>query len=392
MKLLPWAGALALACLSSGLAAQVAQIGSPSTMTPTAGVTFNGSDGKAKVASPSNPLPVTTKSDDGADATLGSTADAPYSGTGAATIASALKGIYSQSLGPLPAGTATIGNVGGVQIPGTLAIGGGFRVGGLDSAGLFQDIKVDANGLMIQGLSAAGQDAKGFAVRIGGTDLNGKNQSIRTDTTGWLYSLPYALATLAPPTAATAGAKVPLWLGRYGQTIGGYSDGTADYYAAGTANGAFVQGPAPSGSPAKGNPTRGGITDADGNVQPWRGDSLGAGNVRETSRTAYFAETSTPLAAGATYMGSIHDAGGTIVGAPSPWGSFGCWARSDQSFTLTVRGSNDNSTFFTGDSIVVPANTSKYLSSALVAKYWKCDVTNGSTAQTYITVQSRFGL
>jgi len=49
---------------------------------------------------------------DGADVTQGTKADAAYSGSGSASAIAILKGIYSSVNGSIPAGTATIGNVG----------------------------------------------------------------------------------------------------------------------------------------------------------------------------------------------------------------------------------------------------------------------------------------
>lgn len=60
MTLLRWACAIALACLSSPLAAQsLPKIIAPSTIVPPSGVAFTGADGNTKVASPDAPLPVT---------------------------------------------------------------------------------------------------------------------------------------------------------------------------------------------------------------------------------------------------------------------------------------------------------------------------------------------
>ena len=59
MRTCLWAGAMALACLSTSAAAQtLPQIVPPSNIIPPAGVAFNGADGKSKIASPGNPLPV----------------------------------------------------------------------------------------------------------------------------------------------------------------------------------------------------------------------------------------------------------------------------------------------------------------------------------------------
>lgn len=60
MTLLRWACAIALACLSSPLAAQsIPKIVAPSTIVPPAGVAFTGADGQTKYASPTDPLPTT---------------------------------------------------------------------------------------------------------------------------------------------------------------------------------------------------------------------------------------------------------------------------------------------------------------------------------------------
>lgn len=53
----------------------------------------------------------------GADVTLGAVADAAYAGSGSASVIAALKGIYNGVTGAIPAGAATIGNVGGTVTP-----------------------------------------------------------------------------------------------------------------------------------------------------------------------------------------------------------------------------------------------------------------------------------
>lgn len=59
MTLLRWACAIALACLSSPLAAQTyPKIIAPSTIVPPSGAAYTDTDGSTKVVSPSTPLPV----------------------------------------------------------------------------------------------------------------------------------------------------------------------------------------------------------------------------------------------------------------------------------------------------------------------------------------------
>jgi hypothetical protein len=59
MTLLRWACALALACLSTPIAAQTyPKIIAPSTIVPPSGVAFTDIDGSTKVASPTSPLPI----------------------------------------------------------------------------------------------------------------------------------------------------------------------------------------------------------------------------------------------------------------------------------------------------------------------------------------------
>jgi len=90
------------------------------------------------------PLPAQTA--DGGQVTLGAKADAAYAGSGAASVVSALKGIYAALVAPLPAGTNAIGYVGGfnsgpISVTPTVsnsAYTANYAIGGLQTIAAFR--------------------------------------------------------------------------------------------------------------------------------------------------------------------------------------------------------------------------------------------------------------
>lgn len=114
------------------------------------------------------------------------------------------------------------------------------------------------------------------------------------------------------------------------------------------------------------------------------------GSVRERERSSYFAETTTPLAASATFTGATRDAGAS----PSQWSSFTCFGYSDQasaSAGFKVQESTDGTNWIT----VITASTAAgpaTISSQIFARYGRCILVNGATANGGApTIWSRFG-
>jgi hypothetical protein len=337
-------------------------------------VSVTGSVSNAALGNPTDPAATTT------DAT-------------AQSLVALAKALLASNQGSIPAGSIAtiIGSVGGAQSVGAALTGGGNWNCLLDATSVCRAATGNAAGAYVQGPGGAGSAAVGNPLRLGVTDASGNTQSLKGDSSGYLYALPYGNAALAPPAAVASNAKVPLWLGGYGETITGYSDGAIDYYARGNASGAFMQGAAASGAPVAGNPVPMGFSDG-ASAQRVKGDPAnGATFVEEATRTAYVSETTTALAASATFTSTARDIGGTIAGSPSKWGSFGCMVRADQAGTATLSASNDNATFFTILSQSINALTTYTLTSPIFMRFWKCSVTNGSTAQGYLFVNTRAG-
>lgn len=92
---------------------------------------------------------------DGADVTQGAIADAPASAGGTGTLSAKLRlmttelnSIATSVASATPAGSANIGNVGGLETIGAAATGGATRAAGKDGSGNAQDIATSTTGVL----------------------------------------------------------------------------------------------------------------------------------------------------------------------------------------------------------------------------------------------------
>jgi hypothetical protein len=105
-------------------------------------------------------------------------------------------------------------------------------------------------------------------------------------------------------------------------------------------------------------------------------------NIGTVAPTAY-ADTTTVLAASATYTGTSRDAGSTIG-----YETFVARAYSDQAGTLYIDDSTDNSTWRQVASVAVTAGECKTLEARITARYNRVRYVNGATIQTVFRVTS----
>jgi hypothetical protein len=106
-------------------------------------------------------------------------------------------------------------------------------------------------------------------------------------------------------------------------------------------------------------------------------------------RTIAFSESSASLAASAAFTGTARDAG--ALASANPYNYFTCYAYSNVAGTLVVQASNDGSTYFPLSTTSVAAATPVMTSSRIIARYFQCKYTNGSTAQSSFFLNSQFG-
>lgn len=100
----------------------------------------------------------------------------------------------------------------------------------------------------------------------------------------------------------------------------------------------------------------------------------------------FFAETSTPLGSGGVFTGSSRDVGATST---SGFAMFNAMVLTDQTGTMQIQLSTDNTTWFAGTvATAIVANTPLYLSVPVVTRYMRVLVTNGATAQGTLRVNA----
>jgi hypothetical protein len=121
-----------------------------------------------------------------------------------------------------------------------------------------------------------------------------------------------------------------------------------------------------------------------------RGDTTGGLYTQERERSQYFTDFANSLAAGASIGFLTRDGGAS----PSQWGTFSCWARSDQASStggFALQGSNDGTNWAQFQTASVAANSPTRLTERNDMRYHRCLFVNGATASTTTTVTSSFG-
>lgn len=104
-----------------------------------------------------------------------------------------------------------------------------------------------------------------------------------------------------------------------------------------------------------------------------------------TCAPGLYADTTTSLAASATYTGTSRDAGSTAV-----YQVFCARAFADQAGTLYIDDSTDGTTWRTVSSVAVTANECKTLEARVLARYNRVRFVNGASAQAAFRVTSGY--
>ncbi len=157
--------------------------------------------------------------------------------------------------------------------------------------------------------------------------------------------------------------------------------GMAAHDAAASGNPVLIGGAANAGVP-------GAVSAAGDVVRPWY--TLNGAQV-SPSPTLFFNETTTNLAASATFTGTSRDCGGTSATNITMYAAFNAVAFSAQAGTLRIEMSNDSSTWrsASGD-VAVAANVPVTLSVPVTTRYYRAVFVNGATAQTAFMVNTSY--
>ena len=124
--------------------------------------------------------------------------------------------------------------------------------------------------------------------------------------------------------------------------------------------------------------------EAIGNVGLTGGTNV-IGKVNIEPAPTVFADTTTNLAASATFTGTSRDAGATIA-----MRKFTACAFADQAGTFYIDMSTDNTTWRQAKKVAVAANDSAELEVNVVARYYRTRFVNGSTLQTAFMINSAY--
>lgn len=123
------------------------------------------------------------------------------------------------------------------------------------------------------------------------------------------------------------------------------------------------------------------------------GGSSEGNSPSAADRRLFWNETTSPLGGNGKFTGAGRDNGGSTTGVPSKWNVFACFVTSDQPGTVIMQASNDNNGWFTVQTRSLNASvTSTYISQGMFAKYWRCQIINGSVDQTMLVMNSSFGM
>lgn len=126
----------------------------------------------------------------------------------------------------------------------------------------------------------------------------------------------------------------------------------------------------------------------DSNASPVNVDANG--NLAMTPLVAsYWPETSTPLAASATFNGASRDGGAASPG-PVAGAYFNAMIYADQVGTATLQRSNDGTTWTPAATAAIAASTPLTLQVPVTARYHRIVVENGGTLQTVLSVNTSY--
>lgn len=103
----------------------------------------------------------------------------------------------------------------------------------------------------------------------------------------------------------------------------------------------------------------------------------------------FWAETSTPLAASATFNGASRDGGAASPG-PLAGAYFNAMIYADQTGTATLERSNDGAAWTPAATAPIVASTPLTLQVPVTARYHRIVVENGGTLQTVLSVNSSY--
>ena len=107
------------------------------------------------------------------------------------------------------------------------------------------------------------------------------------------------------------------------------------------------------------------------------------------AQTLHSLETTTPLGASATFTGAARDAGDT---SQTTWNYFSCFINADQAGTARLEKSSNGSTgWVVAITQPIVAATPLRLTDRADARYSRCVVVNGTTAQTALSVRTSYG-
>lgn len=106
--------------------------------------------------------------------------------------------------------------------------------------------------------------------------------------------------------------------------------------------------------------------------------------------TEQFADSTTVLAAGATFNGTARDSGNNAGAAGAGWSRFRVFAFSDQVGTINVQQARISGTWFTTLSQAVGASAATIIESIVTLRFLRVQYVNGATLQTQFELDSAF--
>jgi hypothetical protein len=127
-----------------------------------------------------------------------------------------------------------------------------------------------------------------------------------------------------------------------------------------------------------------------GGVMTVQGDPAGTPiPASVTNRATFWPETSTPLAASATFNGASRDVGAASPG-PVAYNYFNAMIYADQTGTATLQRSNDGVAWTPAATAGIVADTPLTLQVPVTARYHRIVVENGGTLQAVLSVNSSY--
>lgn len=232
-----------------------------------------------------------------------------------------------------------------------------------------------SGGTIVHGPDATGSPSTEPPVQVAGVDGTGDIRTLLTDASGRQVVVGAAATGAAPagdPVAIagidTGGNIAPL------KTVAGHIQSISEQLQGQplSAYGTIVVGMDPSAS-----------------ALPFLVDAAGNLYSSVINRATYWAESTTPLAASATFNGTAREAGPASPG-PSPYAYFTGFFYTDQTGTARIESSPDNVTWTPVATDAVAASTPLTLQVPITARYYRAVIENGATLQGSLVVNSGF--